>query len=239
MSGKPGVALHRWTDAERARLAEVAPGRSHDEIRAIMTAEFGDCFGGSRITAALKRYGIKTGLTGRFEPGCAGGFKSEEHRRAFLEAGRATRFRKGDVPHNCREPVGAERVDAKDGYVWVKVSDGLQDRPNGNWRQKHHVVYEEAHGPIPPGCNVVFANHDKRDFSPENLVAVPRGLWSTIAHKGLAYHDAESLRACMALARLDSAVHAAECSPRACKRCGAEFRPRYKRQRTCDACLGR
>lgn len=241
MSGNPGVTIHKWTDAERARLAEVAPGRSHAEIRAIMTAEFGDHFGGKRIGAALKRYGIKTGLTGRFEPGCAGGFKSEEHRRAFLEAGKATRFRKGEVCGAAlqrEQPVGAERV-SKDGYVEVKVAEGLQAKPNSNFRMKHHVVYEQAYGSIPRGCNVVFADGDRRNFDPGNLVAVPRQLWSTIAHKGLAYHDAESLRACMALARLDSAVYAAECSPRACERCGAEFRPRFKRQRTCDACLGR
>ena len=97
MTGRKGSAYHRWTDEERARLAEVAPGLSHDEIRAIMTDEFGDHFGGKRIGAALKRYGIRTGLTGRFEKGNAGGFKSEEHRRAFIEAGKRTRFKRGEV----------------------------------------------------------------------------------------------------------------------------------------------
>lgn len=240
MTGKAGAEQHRWTDAERARLAEVAPGRSHDEIRAIMTAEFGDHFGGTRIGAALKRYGIKTGRTGRFEPGRVGGFRDESHKRAFLEAGRATRFKPGQMPHNGGRPVGAERVDY-DGYTWVKVALRKRDprSAHDNWRQKHVVAYEAAHGEVPPGCNVVFADHDKGNFDPSNLVAVPRGLWATISHKGLEYHDAESLRACMALASLDKAVHAAECQPRACRKCGAVFRPRYASQRTCDACLGR
>ena len=241
MSGRPGVPCHRWTDAERARLAEVAPGRSHDEIREIMTAEFGDHFGGSRIGAALKRYGITTGRTGRFEKGCAGGFKSEEHRRAFLEAGKSTRFEKGQMQHNGHQPIGTERVDAKDGYIWIKVAQRKDDPKSAhdNWKPKHYIVYEQHNGPIPPGCNIVFADRDKRNFDPGNLVAVPRGLWAIISKKRMAYSDAGSLRACMAVAELDRAVHAAECAPRACRACGAEFRPRFARQRTCDACLGR
>lgn len=240
MTGRPGRAQHRWTDAERARLAEVAPGRTHAEIRAIMTEEFGDHFGGKRITGALKRYGIKTGLTGRFEKGCAGGFKSEEHRARFMEAGKATRYRKGNMPHNATQPIGAERVDSKDGYVWVKVAERKTDprSAHDNWKPKHHLVYERAHGHIPQGCNVVFADHDIRNFDPENLVAVPRRIWSIISRKGIPYWDADSLRTAMAVAELDSARRAVELRPRECSRCGATFRARYPHQRTCDACLG-
>lgn len=242
MTGAKGAAQHKWTDAERARLAEIAPGRSHAEIRAIMTDEFGDHFGGTRITGALKRYGIKTGRTGRFEKGNAGGFKSEEHRRAFMEAGRATRYRKGNMPDNAADkPVGTERVDAKDGYVYVKVAERKTDPKSAhdNWRPKHHVVYERAYGPVPDGCNVVFADRDKRNFDPANLVAVPRPLWAVITKQGWAYHDRGSLEACIALAQLSRKVYEASCHPRNCKRCGAEFAPRYPNQRTCDGCLGR
>lgn len=241
MSGKKGAVLHKWTDAERARLAEIAPGRSHDEIRDIMTGEFGDHFGGKRITAALKRYGIRTGLTGRFEKGNAGGFRDDEHRRRFLEAGRATRFKAGEIHGYAamrKQPVGSERVD-RDGYVWVKVADGIQEKANSNFRPKHVVEYERAHGAVPEGCNVVFADHDKRNFDPSNLVAVPRRLWSIMARKHLEYWDADSLRTCMNIARLESARHAAELRPRECASCGAEFKPRYKRQRRCDRCMGR
>lgn len=212
MSGKKGVPIHKWTEAERARLAEIAHGRSHAEIREIMTAEFGDHFGGKSIGAALKRYGIKTGRTGRFEKGNAGGFRDEEHRRAFIEAGRATRFKRGQVngiAAKREQPIGSERI-SKDGYVEVKVDEGLQSKPNKNFRMKHHIVYEQAHGAIPEGCNVVFADGDRRNFDPSNLVAVPRTLWATITRLNMPYFDAESLRTCMAAARLKSATRAAE-----------------------------
>lgn len=43
----------------------------------------------------------------------------------------------------------------------------------------------------------------------------------------------------MLVAEVDMARARAELRPRACRRCGAEFAPRFKGQRTCDACLGR
>lgn len=241
MSCAKGVSMHMWTDEERGYLAEVAPGRTHEQICAMMTERFGDHFGGKRISAALKRYGIQTGLSGKFQKGCAGGFVSDEHRRNFIEKGRATRYKPGNIPHNAKQPVGTERIDAKDGYVWVKIAERKTDprSAHDNWKPKHHLAYEQAYGPIPEGCNVVFADHDKRNFDPANLVAVPRGIWAVISHKEMDYWDAESLRTCMLLAEVDRARYALELHPRACRRCGSEFAPRFRNQRTCDACLGR
>jgi hypothetical protein len=237
-------ANHIWTDAEKALLTEIAPGRTTAEIQRIMTGEFGDPFGGKRIAAALKRYGISTGVDSRFkkgnEPANKGrtwdemGYTPEQQERM-----RATQFKPGHLPHNASQPIGTERVDAKDGYVYVKVAERKIDprSAHDNWKPKHHLVYEQAHGAIPEGCNVVFADRDRRNFDPANLVAVPRKLWSTITKRKLAYHDADSLRAAMGVARLDQAVHDARSAPRACKACGCEFKPRFVRQRTCDGCL--
>ena len=63
----------------------------------------------------------------------------------------------------------------------VKVAENpTAPQTKDNWRFKHHVEYEKAFGPIPEGCDVVMANRDKRDFRPENLVAVPHRLMSRI-----------------------------------------------------------
>ena len=233
----------RWTDERVAWFVGFVPGHSESEISAEHERVFGVPLTKSQIGNAKTKFGVKSGTVGgRFEKGCAGGFKSEEHRRAFMEAGKATRYRKGNLPHNAYQPIGTERIDSKDGYVWVKVAERKTDPKSAhdNWRQKHHLVWEEANGePVPPHTMIVFADHDKRNFNPSNLVAVPRDLWSVIHRRDLDYWDAESLELCMSIAKVDRARYALETRPRACKKCGIEFAPRFKRQRTCDKCLGR
>ena len=253
MSGMPkGTVCHRWTEAERKRLAELAAQHmSSRRIGEAMTAEFGDFYGGKRINAAMKRYGIRNGRDTRFrkgqEPANKGRTWEEYMSAEGQERSRATCFRKGDVhdrPDGWLKPVGYERTD-KDGYTWVKVrdsrTDGLQaqvpGRFNENYRLKHRVVWEQCNGPIPKGTVIAFADRDRTNFDPANLVAVERSDWQTIQKRGMAYYDAESLRACIAAARLVRAAAKAERAPRPCGTCGEVFNPRFAKQRTCDACL--
>ena len=139
---------------------------------------------------------------------------------------RETQYKKGNIPYNAVfKPVGCERVDDA-GYTWVKIAL-RKSHPgcNDNWRQKHHIEWEKANGePVPDDCMIVFANHDKTDFSPENLVAVPKSIWAVIARNAYPYHDAASLHVCMNLARLKSGIYSALLAPRACKLCGVEFK---------------
>lgn len=67
------------------------------------------------------------------------------------------------------------------------------------------------------GTNAAFARCRQRCMELESLVRSLAGM----IEDGRARDNAE------------------ECRPRECRRCGAEFAPRYARQRTCDACLGR
>lgn len=75
-----------------------------------------------------------------------------------------TQFKKGIIPPN-RRPVGFERECSKDGYIYVKVAEGMRQL-----KLKHRLVYEQHFGPIPKGCNVEFKDRDKRNFSPDNLI---------------------------------------------------------------------
>ena len=139
------------------------------------------------------------------------------------------------------KPVGSERL-GKDGYLMVKVKE-WPDKPctKDNWRFKHHIVWEQANGrPVPEGWAVLFADRDKRNFDPDNLVALPRKYIAQLNNDNLpSYSDRDTLLACVALCDLRSATLKAECRPRKCKSCGTEFEPRSANQKTCDACLGR
>lgn len=235
-----------WTPERAAWFRGFVPGHTEAEISAEHERIYGTPLTASQIGNAKTKLGVKSGTVGgRFKKGMTPHNKGKRWSDYVSPEGQAssrrTCFKKGEVRGAAlarEQPVGSERVNL-DGYIEVKVHDGLQSKPNSNFRLKHRVEYEKAHGPIPRGCNVVFADHDKRNFAPDNLVAVPRRLWAQISRQRIAYHDAASLRAAMSIAELVGKVREAECAPRACRACGDEFEPRYPRQRTCDRCLGR
>lgn len=115
--------------------------------------------------------------------------------------GRATQFRPGHVPANkgvrrpgwapgrMKEtqfktgerrgaaarrwmPVGSTRL--MNGYVYRKVSD-IQNVPyTVNWKLEHLLVWESAHGPVPPQHVIVFRNKDACDIRLENLECISR-----------------------------------------------------------------
>lgn len=136
-------------------------------------------------------------------------------------------------------PVGSERV-GKDGYLMVKVRE-WPDVPQSkdNWRFKHHIVYEENHGPIPEGHIVLFADRDTRNFDPDNLVAIPRKLIGVL-NQGYKWTDAATLKAAISCAMLDVAIVDAKNAPRPCALCGAVFTPPYRsnqKRNTCPDCV--
>lgn len=136
-------------------------------------------------------------------------------------------------------PVGTERVSK--GYVIVKVADrptvpGSKD----NWPFKHVWLWEREHGPLPDGWQVVFADHDRRNFAPDNLVAIEKRICGILNQRGAQYHDAASLEAAANLARLQVKIGDVNMGERACEVCGLPFKPARREQmgnRTCPDCL--
>jgi hypothetical protein len=85
-----------------------------------------------------------------------------------LQKMKGTQFSKGSVPPNHR-PVGFERACSKDGYIYVKVGEGMRQ-----FRLKHRIIYEQHFGKIPKGYNVQFKDGDKRNFNIDNLELVSK-----------------------------------------------------------------
>jgi hypothetical protein len=81
-----------------------------------------------------------------------------------------TQFKKGVRPHTWK-PVGSWRHD-DDGYLQRKVTD--TGYPPRDWRPWHHVVWEEANGPIPAGHALVFRDGNKQHIALENLELLTR-----------------------------------------------------------------
>lgn len=92
---------------------------------------------------------------------------------SFKAGGRSaeTRFPPGSIPHNT-VPVGTERV-TDDGIRQRKVRD---DGPaHRRWKSVHSILWEEAHGEIPPGHLVVFRDRNTEHLELENLELITRG----------------------------------------------------------------
>jgi hypothetical protein len=86
------------------------------------------------------------------------------------------------------------------GYVLVKVAD-----PDV-WVRKHRLVWETAHGPIPEGYRVIFADGDRSNFAIDNLILVSHAEQGLMNHIGLRFSDRDLTRAGHALAALKLAV---------------------------------
>lgn len=232
-----------WQEEHVAYFCEIVPGHSQGEIAEMFEDRFGIRLSVSQIKNAKKRFHVLSGTVGgRFKPGQKawndGIPMSEWVSPEAMERCRASWFKPGNVPHNAEAfKVGDERVNA-DGYTEVKIMDRPTDGRHNNWKAKHIIVWEREHGrKVPDGHAVVFADQDRSNFDPANLVAIKRSDLVQINRQGLAYHDPESLRVCLAIIELNSATRSRQLTPRACRQCGAEFTPTFPSQRRCRSCI--
>jgi hypothetical protein len=104
-------------------------------------------------------------------------------------------FQKGNVTWNKRE-VGEERIESKDGYVQIKVAE-----PN-KWQLKHRYLYEQAHGKIPKGYNVIFADGDKYNFELDNLILVSNAELAIANYNHLLKKDKELTKTGILIAKV-------------------------------------
>lgn len=211
------------TEEEDAFLREFVPGRGTREISEAFEARFGRELTRGQLGAAKARLGVRSGVNaGRFEKGHTNWNKgktwdemgiSEEARERM----RAGHFRKGE-PNEYNAGRMRELLDTKvgpDGVLMVYVGTRNVRHPTYRWISYARLVWMQHNGrDWPEGHRVVFADHDNRNFSPENVVAVPDDIACMIQGnprgKAMPYHDRETLEVAMTHARLIRARVAAE-----------------------------
>jgi len=155
-----------FTDEQKQWVIKQYRVLSLKDMTAAFNAHFGDSKTVSQLRCFTRNHGIKSGRTGRFEKGCDVWNKGVSFNAGGNSA--KTRFKKGHTPANHR-PVGAERVDNKDGYVSVKVAE-----PN-EWKLKHILVWEQHHGSLPANHVLWFKDNDRTNCAIDNLMCVSRG----------------------------------------------------------------
>lgn len=185
------------TFEQDAWLRENAKGRSLHELVEMLKEEFGIVFSYEQMQNYTKNHKIRTGFDAQFKKGHTPPNKGKKISPEHYAKSAPTMFKKGHINHN-RMPVGAERVVTfkKLSYIWVKVAE-----PN-KWRPKHILIWEAAHGPVPKGHKVIFADQNRRNFDLDNLLLVTDADVIRMMTNKLFYENTEATKAGVAVAKL-------------------------------------
>lgn len=154
----------KFTEEMHEFMREYIPGHHHREIMEAFNARFNtNEMTIERVRCYCKNHGIKTGFTGHFPKG----YRSTHCWKKGEHAGAKTEFKPGNAPHN-QAPVGTI-VKRTDGYLQKKIAEPR------TWRLLHLLVWEEHHGPVPPGMCVAFRDGNRANCDINNLRLIHRG----------------------------------------------------------------
>ena len=167
----------KWTDEVIQFMIENYEGKDNIELANLLNEKFNLNTNNDRVSnvkANLKRrkgIDLTTNINrGKYRLGVSPANKGKKWDEYMSKEGqeksRLTTFKKGNIPKN-HKPIGYERVNV-DGYVEIKVAE-----PNV-FKLKHRVIYENIYGKIPDNHNVVFADGNKLNLDPDNLILVSK-----------------------------------------------------------------
>jgi hypothetical protein len=181
-----------WSEREIAELRRLYPDMPSRQL----VRRFGRPI--SRIYQAAERYGIHksaafmaallqkearrlamAGVDHRFKPGQVPPNKGLRRPGWFRGRMRETQFKKGErrgAANNNWRPVGTIEPNA-DGYLRMKVKDEPEEiagkgASSTNWVFVHRMVWEQAHGPVPPGFRIWWKDGNHMNCALENLEIV-------------------------------------------------------------------
>jgi hypothetical protein len=204
-----GIACGRKTGKTKGRYAVVTkeqaqfiidryPELTRPELLAEFNLRFGTSLKPSQLKSFITNHHINSGRTGCFPKGHISwntGTKGVCH-------GSCTSFKKGNKPANLMT-LGTERL-TRNGYIQVKIAErnpyaGFPTR----WKEKHVVIWEREHGPVPKGYAVAFIDGKKLNCAPENLMLVTRAELLRLNKYHYVDHPQEIKPSVLALAKLE------------------------------------
>jgi len=97
-----------------------------------------------------------------------------------------------------RRPIGAESI--RKGIAYVKASN---TKARGKrWRSRHSLIWEGAHGKVPKGHVVIFADGDRRNYDLKNLLLVSRAELAQLNKKRFLQGDGDLAKAGLLVAKI-------------------------------------
>jgi hypothetical protein len=171
------------------------------ELTEAFNRQYGTDYTPMSVDYAMTNRHIRTYRDARFKPG-----ESRYRPPKGTHGSPKTEFKPGHRPGNWR-PVGSERINIE-GYIEVKTAEPR------TWRLKHRVVWEAAHGPIPAGHLIIFADGNRQNCTLDNLVCISNRQNLILNHKNIHGADLESVRTAALIADVIHAASAARKRPK-------------------------
>lgn len=189
--------MHRYTQEQKQFIIDNNYGKYAKELAEMFNRKFNTTITEKEIKYFRQNHRLNSGLTGQFEKGHITHNKGKKQiefmSKEAIERTKATRFKKGDIPHNHR-PIGSVRKTI-DGFWEIKV-----DEPN-KWMLKHRWVWEQSNGKIPKGYVLVFLDGNRDNISLENLKLISRQENLVMNNHKLRYENAEITNVANTLAK--------------------------------------
>lgn len=211
------LARGGMSDAELEFVREYTPGHSWRELADEFEQRFGRRLTRSQVTNTRAKLGVHVGCNpGGFKPGHVPATKgktwddymSPEGQRRLREGGHL--YRKGER-NGCAKSKRRALLDTYEdpttGDVRIYVDPRDARHPAARWIPYSRFVWMQANGrEWPKGHHAIFADHDSKNFDPENIVPLPQELVLYVCGgaygHALPYHDRQSLELSIAHARL-------------------------------------
>lgn len=169
--------IHKYSIDEINFLKENANGKSVLELTSLFNKKFNLNLSYTQIASTLSRNKIKTNFS-------SGRFKKGENYA----------IRCGKIK------IGSECVKSN-GYVYVRTSE------NGDWKLKHHIIYENKYGKIKKGNKIKFLDGNKRNFDINNLFEITRQEQAIINSNNLCSDNPDITKTGILLARLKNKIN--------------------------------
>ena len=142
---------------------------------------------------------LESGAASRYSKGNTPHNKGEKMPESTYQKVKRTFFKKGQKSHN-EKPVGFERF-GKDDYIEVKTPKG--------YKMKHRHIWEQHFGQIPPSHIIAFKDGNKYNFQIENLQLMSRGDNAIRNHRSkLAAYPAEYKETILLIVKIEKLLYA-------------------------------
>ena len=168
-----------WTPEEIAQLKELFPNTKTQKIADLLGRSYRSIVSAAAVNGVKKSIEfLKSTDSGIFIKGQIrdNGFrftkdsipynKGKKMPDDVYEKAKKTMFKKGNVPHNTKF----------DGAISIREHKGVSYKclriNKGKWIHLHVHIWEEAHGKVPKGFNIIFKDKNQMNCELDNLKMV-------------------------------------------------------------------